>query len=91
MPQSLVACLQPDCLASEGVADEHRAAIPLDIVVAALLDTIRILVLRQAARQRPHGQLVDLAKRLHAERLVRPLVDVGLLKPIERLLLRPDR
>ncbi len=48
-------------------------------------------MLRQAARQQSRRQLAPLTWRLHAERLVRPLVVVGLLEAIERLLLRPDR
>ena len=45
VPQPLVACLQPDRLASKRLADEHRAAVPLDASIgahAALLETIRV-------------------------------------------------
>ncbi|MFN9703858.1 MAG: hypothetical protein ACK595_03430, partial [Planctomycetota bacterium] len=54
VPESLVAGLQPDRLASERLADEHHAAVPLDAAIgahAALLEAVGVRMLRQAARQ----------------------------------------
>jgi hypothetical protein len=94
VPQPVLEGLQTDRLPGEGFADEHHAAVPLDAAVGthdALLEIVAVAMLRQAARQRPRRQLVDLARRLHAEDLVRPLVVERLLEAVERLLLRPDR
>ena len=94
VPQAVVNGAQADCFASERLADEHELAAPLHAAVRAntsSLEVLAVAVLCQLARHRSWRQLVDLGRRLHAERLVRPLLVVALLEHIERALLGADR